>query len=613
MDKLTAIKIKYDDGTYSDEIPVSVLSENVEWDNTHTLVDVLGSIDVDVTGTIQDQISQLFNEKVSILDMQNYVSDNMNTYITSWLNTNVNPVGSAVIVDTSLSIAGAAADAKEVGNNNSNLKNNLNELSSLFESEMVSIIPVSHPGYRWGFNSYELVAYSTMTAWEFEATENKNYILQGLVVGTANAAAVMFLDNNNNIIGYINNATQESGHKLPITTPLKCVKVIYSTSTNQTWDANPLSEAYKSLANQTPILDNTNDIIDLQNDIIDLQNDINILTDSYPSYYDENNYMLNKINNINNNAPLNGITFAFITDLHFESNALNSLGLLKYIRKHTPINIIISGGDYPIAYGNEDNIKFAYDTVIKYAKELYPDWFSIRGNHDFTIRTSASESTGYTWNDAITKNGIIKVCADWRYEVPTPEVNFYNDTYNIFTNYCWVLTNEKEKIKIIYIAEFISTNINTYWGVTGTIINAYCNYAGQLLKDTDGYTVILVSHSPFTYSLDGGQYNNLIKVIEAFANKTSITQGAYTIDFTSSTGVLACAISGHSHKDQSILENGVLHINTTCDACFNNDPNVLRTRGTITEQAFDIFNIDTTNRTINITRIGGGNNRHFSY
>ena len=62
MDKLTAIKIKYDDGTYSDEIPVSVLSENVEWDSTHTLVDVLGSIDVDVTGTVQAQIDKLSND-----------------------------------------------------------------------------------------------------------------------------------------------------------------------------------------------------------------------------------------------------------------------------------------------------------------------------------------------------------------------------------------------------------------------------------------------------------------------------------------------------------------------------------------------------------------------
>ena len=129
MDKLTAIKIKYDDGTYSDEIPVSVLSENVEWDSTHTLVDVLGSIDVDVTGTIQDQISQLFNEKVSNSDMKNYISSSMPTYITNWLNTNVNPVGSAVIVDSSLTITGAAADAKKVGDELTDLKSDLEDLN----------------------------------------------------------------------------------------------------------------------------------------------------------------------------------------------------------------------------------------------------------------------------------------------------------------------------------------------------------------------------------------------------------------------------------------------------------------------------------------------------
>lgn len=115
MDKLTAIKIKYDDGTYSDEIPVSVLAENVEWDSTHTLVDVLGSIDVDITGTIQDQISQLFNEKVNYTYLNNYVASELNADVSSWLNENVNPVGSAVIVDKSLSIENAAADAKITG------------------------------------------------------------------------------------------------------------------------------------------------------------------------------------------------------------------------------------------------------------------------------------------------------------------------------------------------------------------------------------------------------------------------------------------------------------------------------------------------------------------
>ena len=115
MDKLTAIKIKYDDGTYSDEIPISALSENVEWDSTHTLVDVLGSIDVDVTGTIQNQISQLSNEKVSATQLQNYVASQLSEDVSSWLNTNVNPVGSAVVVDSSLTISGAAADARTTG------------------------------------------------------------------------------------------------------------------------------------------------------------------------------------------------------------------------------------------------------------------------------------------------------------------------------------------------------------------------------------------------------------------------------------------------------------------------------------------------------------------
>ena len=63
MDKLTAIKIKYDDGTYSDEIPVSVLSENVDWNSTLSLVDILGQ--VDTSESIQDQINNLKNTRAT--------------------------------------------------------------------------------------------------------------------------------------------------------------------------------------------------------------------------------------------------------------------------------------------------------------------------------------------------------------------------------------------------------------------------------------------------------------------------------------------------------------------------------------------------------------------
>ena len=123
MDKLTTIKIKYEDETYSDEIPISVLSENVEWDSTHTLVDVLGSVNVDITGTIQDQISQLFNEKVGATQLQDYVASQLNDI-------GANPAGSAVVVDSSLTISGAAADAKVVGDNINDLRNYIGNIDT---------------------------------------------------------------------------------------------------------------------------------------------------------------------------------------------------------------------------------------------------------------------------------------------------------------------------------------------------------------------------------------------------------------------------------------------------------------------------------------------------
>lgn len=46
IDKLTSIKIKQNDGTYSDPIPVSVLAENVECNNGNYLIDILGNIDI---------------------------------------------------------------------------------------------------------------------------------------------------------------------------------------------------------------------------------------------------------------------------------------------------------------------------------------------------------------------------------------------------------------------------------------------------------------------------------------------------------------------------------------------------------------------------------------
>ena len=183
MDKLTAIKIKYDDGTYSDEIPISVLSENVEWDNTHTLVDVLGSIDVDITGTIQDQISQLFNEKVSNSDMQAYVTNSMPAYITSWLNTNVNPVGSAVVVDSSLTVSGAAADAKVVGDKVVDLNDLKNALTTIEKVYTLADCDSSDIKYI-NYNDGRLVTSGSWRTYFFKNNDNNAFSVSCTVAST---------------------------------------------------------------------------------------------------------------------------------------------------------------------------------------------------------------------------------------------------------------------------------------------------------------------------------------------------------------------------------------------------------------------------------------------
>ena len=59
MDKLKYIKIKQEDGTYSEEVPVGVDASNVDMSDGRTLPETLGLIDVDANGTVKQQLDEL--------------------------------------------------------------------------------------------------------------------------------------------------------------------------------------------------------------------------------------------------------------------------------------------------------------------------------------------------------------------------------------------------------------------------------------------------------------------------------------------------------------------------------------------------------------------------
>lgn len=66
MNKLTSIKIAYENGTYSDQIPIEVLAQNVNYNNEHNLTQILGTIDINKNGTIQHQINEIAKTDTSL-------------------------------------------------------------------------------------------------------------------------------------------------------------------------------------------------------------------------------------------------------------------------------------------------------------------------------------------------------------------------------------------------------------------------------------------------------------------------------------------------------------------------------------------------------------------
>ena len=74
------------------------------------------------------------------------------------------------------------------------------------------------------------------------------------------------------------------------------------------------------------------------------------------------------------------------------------------------------------------------------------------------------------------------------------------------------------------------------------------------------------------------------------------------------------AFGGHAHIDYSFnTPGGIPVILTTCDSDIQESGGLTRTRGTTTEQAFDVVLINYDTRTIKLVRVGAGSDRTFTY
>lgn len=110
------------DGTM-DELLEPLVEENLPELVESKIDDVVAD---QIDGVVSKQIDDVVAEQLPAL-----ADENIPVAVTDWLEENVNPVGSAVTVDSTLTISGSAADAKVVGDNIKNLKNGIANLEHI--------------------------------------------------------------------------------------------------------------------------------------------------------------------------------------------------------------------------------------------------------------------------------------------------------------------------------------------------------------------------------------------------------------------------------------------------------------------------------------------------
>lgn len=331
---------------------------------------------------------------------------------------------------------------------------------------------------------------------------------------------------------------------------------------------------------------------------------VNADVDALPDYYFTNNWLTNKLTLVNNYSSfINGITFPFITDLHFKANAQNSKYLLRYLLNETACSMVICGGDFAPAYGDEDDLQNTYDHTLEYAGFVGHDkWFSIVGNHDYHITDSAESGIRTNWTWGKTYNGIIK-----------PSERWLANSVSAGGYYC--VDNDVQKTRFIMLNS-TEPDATTSSGAADGAVRIRTDQLSWLvnrINEISGYKIIVFSHIASDSSMPSYNANmaSVQGILEAFKNKTTYS-GSVTADFSSSTNELICHISGHSHSDDSNVSNNVLSISTTCDAYYQDD-GYGATVGTVTEQAFDVYCIDYDARTIKTVRFGRGNDRSWTY
>ena len=277
-----------------------------------------------------------------------------------------------------------------------------------------------------------------------------------------------------------------------------------------------------------------------------------------------------------------GVSFFFVTDTHWKANAQHSGELLSKLTKELEIPFVVFGGDAILSHNNTKQA--AVDELRTFYAAYNKDFnlLSSIGNHDDNTNNNSDTST------YLSKSELYPLMV-------RRQEKFMNTESNV--NHFYV-DNESQKVRYIQV----------YCPNGGAISQSDLTWVDSKVNElTSDWTVVIFSHSYFV-GAGAGQ--------DVTIPSTSVANAEHFASLNSSAqATIACWIVGHVHRDVSDNTHGILVIATTtdCQAQSSTAGGPEMTIGTDTEQAFDCYQIDTTNKMIYVTRIGAGNDRQFDY
>ena len=301
-----------------------------------------------------------------------------------------------------------------------------------------------------------------------------------------------------------------------------------------------------------------------------------------PDYYFP--YLSNKAAEIESylkTCASNCDVFFFITDTHFDfdrkgPNELNagwSFAMMAYLRKYLRIDTILHGGDL-LNLSPCGNFMEDYKQVIG-TNQVY----LALGNHEFISLQDQNVVNYYT---RMLSNGMV-----------------YGDD-----NKMWgYVDNPTRKSRYIVLSPFGPSPDGTSPYVMDKLNddNQYNWFINTALDIPAGYTAIIVSHLLYTLSGYVGSTLTLPTPSVRYVN---------AIDNYSGAGKIACVLMGHTHSDRlHIGTTGIPYIISQTDRFYtpggdHDDIGVTRTRGTTTEQHFEVVVINKIAKEIKLFAIG---------